>query len=385
MDLEPIPLYIDSSNRPVDATLHARDIFLILDIIPESKFYYPIFINSTVPHIIVPQIPKSIENNVIQGKCQLLLIHWCEGWQWIKYEEMISEIQSQYHLFTDDVFVCINCNVIKSPKYKSIFYNYWEQFGYSFNVIKERQHGNHFIFKDEPRPYKFICLNRICHSQRFAVVTALYPYKDQGLLSFGNKEYSPLTQFRKHSLVTFKERYPKYFDEFVSLNLDIDFSLKLLDGFDSPRQAGLDFPVCIDEFPEKFYKSYVHIVVETSVGNVFFSEKTYKPMKYFQPFIIIGALHSLKHLRSMGYKTFGNYIDERYDEEHNAQHRLELAIQASLDFINQKNLHEVMKEMYPIFEHNHNNFISRCRNLQDMLHSDISKLLNKQENNANQN
>ena len=75
----------------------------------------------------------------------------------------------------------------------------------------------------------------------------------------------------------------------------------------------------------------------------------------------------------------------RNDLEPDNERRIEMAIQASLDFIARPDLHEVMKEMYPIFEHNHNVFIERCRNFQDRLHNDISKILNARDNNANQN
>jgi hypothetical protein len=91
----------------------------------------------------------------------------------------------------------------------------------------------------------------------------------------------------------------------------------------------------------------------------------------------------LQHFRELGYQTFAGYIDESYDLEPDNERRIELAIQSSLDFINRTDLHEVMKEMYPIFEHNHNIFIKRCWNFQDTLHSDISKILYAQDDNAN--
>jgi hypothetical protein len=98
---------------------------------------------------------------------------------------------------------------------------------------------------------------------------------------------------------------------------------------------------------------------------------------------MINGQYSLEHFRKLGYQTFNKYIDESYDLEPNNERRIELAIQASLDFINRKDLHEVIKEMYPIFEHNYNVFIDRCRNFQDNLNSDISNILYAQDNNAN--
>jgi hypothetical protein len=164
--------------------------------------------------------------------------------------------------------------------------------------------------------------------------------------------------------------------------LEFEMPLKLPDNLD---RGGFQEPYIIDKRVEKFYLSYLHIISETYVSHTFFTEKTYKPIKYFQPFVMINGQYSLRHFRELGYQTFNGYIDESYDLEPNNEHRIELAIQDSLDFMNREDLHEVMKEMHPIFEHNYNVFIKRCRNFQDTLHSDISKILYAQDNDANQN
>lgn len=72
---------------------------------------------------------------------------------------------------------------------------------------------------------------------------------------------------------------------------------------------------------DKFYtNSYWNIVCETHIdisntNGTFITEKTWKPIRHNQPFIILGTVHSLRHLREMGYKTFDNVIDESYDDE----------------------------------------------------------------------
>jgi hypothetical protein len=76
----------------------------------------------------------------------------------------------------------------------------------------------------------------------------------------------------------------------------------------------------VDDFYSNSYWNLVcetHIDIENSNGT-FITEKTWKPIKHNQPFIILGTVHSLKHLKDMGYKTFGNVIDESYDDEVNA-------------------------------------------------------------------
>lgn len=62
--------------------------------------------------------------------------------------------------------------------------------------------------------------------------------------------------------------------------------------------------------------TWVSIVSEASFAEdtCFISEKSFKPIATMHPFIMYGNKHSLKYLRGLGYKTFGDFIDESYDE-----------------------------------------------------------------------
>ena len=69
---------------------------------------------------------------------------------------------------------------------------------------------------------------------------------------------------------------------------------------------------------EHFENSYLNVVLETHLdcdqsGGVFLTEKTFKPIKHCQPFIIFGAVGTIQHLRQMGYRTFDHVIDHSYD------------------------------------------------------------------------
>ena len=66
--------------------------------------------------------------------------------------------------------------------------------------------------------------------------------------------------------------------------------------------------------------SYCHVVIETHFdadqsGGAFLTEKTFKPIKHGQPFVLIGAPGSLQALRDLGYRTFDHVIDPSYDLE----------------------------------------------------------------------
>jgi hypothetical protein len=72
--------------------------------------------------------------------------------------------------------------------------------------------------------------------------------------------------------------------------------------------------------PTHYTQSYCHIVIETHFdpdqsGGAFLTEKTFKPIKHGQPFVIVGAPGSLQALRDLGYRTFDHAIDNSYDLE----------------------------------------------------------------------
>ena len=101
-------------------------------------------------------------------------------------------------------------------------------------------------------------------------------------------------------------------------NEDIDSCNSLLplvldnDNFNQyPMETAVD-PV------EKFYKnSLINIINETYFFNniIHITEKTYKPIAFLQPFILLGAAGSLQHIKDMGFKTFDEFWDESYDTE----------------------------------------------------------------------
>ena len=89
-------------------------------------------------------------------------------------------------------------------------------------------------------------------------------------------------------------------------------------------------------------------------GN--YSEKTFHPMWYKKPFVLVAPANTLKLLKDHGYKTFGNFWDESYDDIQNNEERL-FKIFETIEFINSKSLEELQdmyNKMKPILEHNYN-------------------------------
>jgi len=69
---------------------------------------------------------------------------------------------------------------------------------------------------------------------------------------------------------------------------------------------------------ELYTKSYFQIVIETHFdadqsNGTFITEKTWKPIKYGQPFVIVGPPGTLAALRTAGYCVFDDVLDNTYD------------------------------------------------------------------------
>jgi hypothetical protein len=78
---------------------------------------------------------------------------------------------------------------------------------------------------------------------------------------------------------------------------------------------------------EQFYKnSLINIISETNffTPEIHLNEKTYKPIAFKQPFIMIGAPRSLQHLKDVGFKTFDLWWDESYDLETDNVKRMQM-------------------------------------------------------------
>jgi hypothetical protein len=124
--------------------------------------------------------------------------------------------------------------------------------------------------------------------------------------------------------------------------------------------------------------SYCNIVLETHFdadgsGGAFLTEKTFKPIKHGQPFIIVGCPGSLAALRKLGYKTFDHAIDNSYDDIQDNTQRW-LAVKSAVSKLKSQDLHTWFESCRHDVEHNQQLFCStkanRLNTLLERLHND---------------
>jgi len=192
---------------------------------------------------------------------------------------------------------------------------------------------------------KWFCnLNNRQHEHRCMSLAYLHNLNliDKGIVSFRSLKKDTHTHFvqrcknsplSKEILQDTEKLLPLHVDHVESTNL-MDYSKP-------------------NNFNPKIYSALINLTSETFYDEpgLFLSEKTWKPILAGQMFIIIGQKYTLKRLRDIGFKTFGNIIDESYDTmEHDK--RLYAAID-QLDILLKKyTLKQLNQSSYMIRKHN---------------------------------
>ena len=137
-------------------------------------------------------------------------------------------------------------------------------------------------------------------------------------------------------------------------------------------------------FEKEWYdQTYFSVVVETTVGSeshlidgtipdIFVTEKTFKPIAYQHPFLILGLKGTLNFLKNNGFETYDHIFDESYDNIESFDLRLDAIY---------KNIKNFNKEQYldPQTEnkikHNHAHFYDTSRVLQGIKQDLINPIL----------
>ena len=106
-------------------------------------------------------------------------------------------------------------------------------------------------------------------------------------------------------------------------------------------------------YSKHFTDAYINIVLETMFDNrgAFLTEKTFKPIKHGQVFVIAGAPGTLEALRSLGYRTFDHVIDNRYDQIKDPTQRW-LALHRLLNSLKSQGTGTVYERCRSDIEHN---------------------------------
>ena len=107
-----------------------------------------------------------------------------------------------------------------------------------------------------------------------------------------------------------------------------------------------------------YNKFFCDVVTETFFsGTTFFpTEKITRPLLCKNPFIVHGPIGYLKHLRSLGFKTFSKYWSEDYDHLQGYSRCKEMY--NVICHISKMDVDSVYQDMLPILQHNREHLLS---------------------------
>jgi len=112
------------------------------------------------------------------------------------------------------------------------------------------------------------------------------------------------------------------------LKIAADLSVLELNQFDATASA--------DYSHEDYQRSAIEIVLETLFDDprLHLTEKTLRPIACGKPFIMVSTPGSLQYLRDYGFETFGEYLDESYDNITDPLDRLRCIIKSMTTIAN---------------------------------------------------
>jgi hypothetical protein len=150
-------------------------------------------------------------------------------------------------------------------------------------------------------------------------------------IALGYNNYTPLKTHNKLALMPMRLRRPHRDQLFNAMTPYLDQLIYSYNdrGIFLPDDADEQSPSWQRFFNRQWYDdTYFSIVAETTVSTpeLFITEKTFKPIAYQHPFLILGQPKVLDYLRSQGFETYNNIFDESYDDEYDLDKRLEKII-----------------------------------------------------------
>jgi hypothetical protein len=252
-------------------------------------------------------------------------------------------------------------SALKNSVCKENNYQDWYYFFHGFAALDWYRDGKYFDQEvDWTRPY--ISFNRLHVNDRSYRLNLVARLAEQDLLNqghlslhLGHTEYGSWQQ----ELTNPNTKLSKSACELIARYLDKPM---ILDTDTSTGNISANFGH--QEFD--LWKSGLwHIVTETVFyyDKLHLTEKIFKPIVAQRPFMLAAAPGNLAYLKSYGFNTFDQWIDESYDTIQDPDLRLQAIVNQTqrLCAMSDSELRQMHQEMQPVLEHNFNHLWGEFR------------------------
>lgn len=272
------------------------------------------------------------------------------------------------HNLPDDCYRFVSGNTASDDVAKFIFFPDHELFYWRNSVVWNDQVMPACTWHNNPRGRDFTLLSRVHKWWRASVVAHLHSH---GILNNSYWSYGVV------DIADPEAGNPIEIFKFDELRRNIKLFLKgapyRCDNLTSDEHNSHWMLVC-----EHFEDSYCHLVLETFFDvdgsrGAFLTEKTFKPIRHAQPFVIIGPAHSLATLKRLGYRTYDHAIDNLYDREENNTKRFSKLI-AAIEKLHKQDLHTWIAQCEDDAKYNQELFVSSKRNRLEQLATNLNAI-----------
>ncbi len=270
----------------------------------------------------------------------------------------------------------VNIRVENLFGHHDFMYHYllWEAMG-MFTNQRSRDH------RDRSDPHKlFVCLQHRPHPHRISAMLALCELglDHRGTCTFANStdawqafehrglnSPAPVLKSNSHRLLRLAQNLEAHNTEVES---------------QPPNEPSWSV---IENYPDYLFD----IVVESTLQTNFFTEKTFKPVFWGKPFVILGSPNQNTILRDLGYETFPEYFDLTSDSDlvfdnENAFHpevtQHYCKILTPLQDISDSDILKIYHDTRPKVRHNHSVMVKHL--FDDDMIPDYLQIPNKDQN-----
>lgn len=208
---------------------------------------------------------------------------------------------------------------------------------------------------------KYLCFNRRWRTHRPLLVALLYAF---GLLQYGHVSLG-----KSDDNLDWQTVYPQLLSltssntEVNKILHQVENQIKQLEPLYLDDEDLVTNKADLSNTTHSLYDdTYFSVVTETNFFTKdeintgrFISEKTFKPIVYRHPFIVVTVPRFLEKLREIGYKTFSPFINEDYDLELDDSLRI-LKIVKEIDRLSKlsnEELFDFLEGIKPICEFNY--------------------------------
>lgn len=354
-------------NSPIPSlgeSLEYIDRVVVSEIYDFSKRdYWMVEVSFFKKELLIQALPEKIQDDIRTGKLMLAISNTFEGFTDIVHTiySVITELnlpEKKIVLFSGNKEILSVVNSVALRFNREEIKCVWIRDA-EFTIKQQATRLKRSIrTPDKTRTKKFLSLNRRWRPHRPIFVGLLYIRNliDLGYVSFTEVEgfkwdnvWENLLALTRGSDI--QTQLSIYKTEITSLtNLFVDkTSLE--------EQCSI-----VESITEKFYDdTYFSVVSETYFYHsdsfekgIFLTEKTFKPMLFKHPFILMGMPNLLRTLRELGYKTFSPFINEDYDNELDPNKRLLMIVNEveRLCNLTENELNQFSKECRNICDHN---------------------------------